>query len=81
MFRCNECEKCPYYSCYTPYWSDDGSPIEECYAGLNPEDGCKHNRLVRWILFKIQQRKERKQDAYMMSLLKKAEEIEDGCRD
>jgi hypothetical protein len=69
----NDCEKCPYYSSYIPYWSDDGCPVEDCGAGLNPEDSCRHNRLVRWILFNIQQRKERKQDAYMMSFLEQEE--------
>ena len=54
------------------------TPIEECGAGLNPEEGCKHNRLVRWILFKIQQRKERKQDEYMMSLLEQADSEQEG---
>ena len=78
MFIWNNCEKCPYYSCYTPYCSDDGCPIEECGAGLNPEEGCKHNRLVRWILFKIQQRKERKQEAYMISLLERADSEQEG---
>ena len=71
MCKWNDCEKCPYYSNYVSYW--DGEFIECCSAGLNPEEGCKHNRLVRWILFKIQQRKERKYEKYLMSLLEQEE--------
>jgi hypothetical protein len=65
----NDCEKCPYYSCYTPYWSDDGCPVENCEAGLNPEEGCKHSGLVRWVKAKLYQRKIRKEDEYYRRLL------------
>lgn len=74
MIKWNECDRCPYYSSYIPYWSDDGFPVEDCGAGLNPEDGCKHNRLVRWILFKIRQREMIREDQYIMSLLEQEEE-------
>lgn len=74
MFGYNDCEKCPYYDAYIPYWSDDGCPIEECSAGCNPEDGCKHSRLVRWILAKIQEFKFRKYLKYEEEVIREMEE-------
>lgn len=74
MGKWNDCEKCPYYSNHVSYW--DGEFTEYCGAGLNPEDGCKHNRLVRWVLFKIQQRKDKKYDKYLMRLLEQGEQDE-----
>lgn len=68
MFIWNDCEKCPYYSSYIPYWSEDGCPEENCGCGCNPEEGCKHNRLVRWILHKIQDHKIAKYERYLMGL-------------
>ena len=76
MCKWNDCEKCPYYSAYIPYWSEDGCPVEHCEAGLNPEEGCRHNRLVRWILFKIQQRKDRKYEERLMQYLEQEEQDE-----
>ena len=73
MLRYNDCEECPYFSSYIPYFSDDGYPVEECGAGFNPEDGCRHSRLVRWILAKIEQRKARKSDKYLMEMLEAEE--------
>lgn len=78
MCRYNDCEKCPYFEFWVEYWS--GEPRENCKAGLNPEEGCKHNRLVRWILYKIQQRKDKKYEEYMMSLLEPEEGTEDERR-
>lgn len=67
MFRCNDCEKCPYYHSWIDYFgSEDGSLTEFCEAGLNPEDGCKHSHLVRWILFKIEQRRLKKEDKRLL---------------
>ena len=74
MCRYNNCDKCPYYSCFIPYWSDDGCPVENCGVGLNPEDGCKYPRLVRWILYKIRLRKLKKEDEYYMRLLEQEED-------
>ena len=74
MCKWNDCEKCPYFSAWIPYYSEDGCPVENCEAGLNPEEGCKHNRLVRWILFKIQQRKLAKYEAYLTKFIEKYEE-------
>lgn len=76
MFIWNDCEKCPHYSSWIDYFSEDGCPTEYCGAGLNPEDGCKHSRLVRWILSKIQQRKDKKEDEYLMKLLQEEEQDE-----
>lgn len=76
MILLNDCEKCPYYNSYIPYFSDDGCPVEDCEAGLNAEDGCRHSLLVRWILSKIQQRKIRKYDEYLMGLLQEEEQDE-----
>jgi hypothetical protein len=63
------CDKCPYYDAYIPYWSEDGCPVETCEAGLDPEDGCHYPKWVKWILRKNQQRKDRKHEKYMERLL------------
>ncbi len=71
MSRWNDCGKCPYHCEYQYNWGVMFT--EDCKAGLNPYVGCGHNRLVRWILFKIQQRKEKKLDKYVMKLLEELE--------
>lgn len=74
MIRWNDCEKCPYYSSYIPYYSEDGCLVEDCGAGCNPEEGCRHNRLVRFILHLIQEYKLRKWLKHEEQMLKEMEE-------
>lgn len=70
MCKVNNCEKCPYFKFYSPRWVICELSCYYCDLGFDVDEGCKHNRLVRWILFKLQQRKDIKYDKYMSKALR-----------